>query len=290
MSDKKRVAIITDSTSDLSDELLAAKEISVVPLYVTMDGNTLKDKSEITPDEIYEHFNETKQLPKTSASNIDDHMNAMREALKTAEGIVYFTISSSMSSNFNNARLASEEFQNVYVVDSENLSTGIGLQILYAADLADQGKSAEEIYRSVTALRSKVDASFVIESLEYLKAGGRCSALAALGANMLKLRPCIVVRDGAMTVSKKYRGVMKNVMVEYANDMLNNLNDIDDTRIFITHSGCDQNNIDAVYDVVKSKKYFKEIIITRAGCTISSHCGPGTLGVLFIRKSDVEKN
>lgn len=288
MSDKMKVAIMTDTTSDLSEELLAKYHIKTVPLYVTLDGKTLKDRVEIQPDDIYAYYDKTKQLPKTSAANIDDHMNAIKGALETAEGVIYFTISSQMSSNFNNARLASEEFENVYVVDSENLSTGIGLQILYAADLAAEGKSAKEIYDAVMTIRSRVDATFVVESLEYLKAGGRCSSLAALGANLLKLRPCIMVRNGKMSVGKKYRGPMKSVLTEYAQATLSNADDIDPTRVFITHAGCDEENINAVYETVKGLGIFREIHITRAGCTISSHCGYGTLGVLFIRKSEIK--
>lgn len=283
-----KTIIISDTTCDLSDEIIAKYDIKLIPLYVTINDKTLKDKFEVTPDDIYDNYNKTKQLPKTSAASIQDHTDMLEKYAKDGNGVVYFSISSNLSCNFNNLKLAAEDYENVYVVDSQNLSTGIGLMVLYACDLAAQGKSAEEIYNAVEAIKPKVDASFVVDNLEYLAKGGRCSSVAALGANILKLRPCIVVRNGGMTVSKKYRGSMTTVLQQYANEMLDDLDDIEEDRIFITHSGCDQEIIDTVYDVVKSKNKFKEILVTRAGCTISSHCGAGTLGVLFIRKTDVK--
>ena len=288
MSDKNKVIIISDTTSDLSDELVNRFDIKLVPLYITMGDSTYKDRFEIAPDDIYSNYDKTGQLPKTSAGSVEDHRQMIEKYIGECSGIVYFSISSKMSCNFNNARLAAEEYENVYVVDSENLSTGVGLSVLRAAEMAAEGHTAEEIYNEIEKVKKRVDASFVVESLEYLKKGGRCSSVAALGANLLKLRPCIVVRNGEMSVSKKYRGNMKTVLVQYAEDMLSDLDSIEDGRIFITHAGCDKENIDAVYDLVKSKNKFKEIFITRAGCTVSSHCGYGTLGVLFIRKSEVK--
>lgn len=288
MSDKNKVIIISDTTSDLSDELVNRFDIKLVPLYITMGDATYKDRFEIAPDDIYSNYDKTGQLPKTSAGSVEDHRQMIEKYIGECSGIVYFSISSKMSCNFNNARLAAEEYENVYVVDSENLSTGVGLSVLRAAEMAAEGHTAEEIYNEIEKVKKRVDASFVVESLEYLKKGGRCSSVAALGANLLKLRPCIVVRNGEMSVSKKYRGNMKTVLVQYAEDMLSDLDSIEDDRIFITHAGCDKENIDAVYDLVKSKNKFKEIFITRAGCTVSSHCGYGTLGVLFIRKSEVK--
>lgn len=279
--------ILADTTCDLSDELIKKYQIDLVPLYVTIQDKTLKDKFEITPDDIYDNYNKTKQLPKTSAASIQDHIDMLEKHVKDGNGVVYFSISSDLSCNFNNLKLAAEDYENVYVVDSRNLSTGIGLLVLKACDLANEGKSAKEIYDIIEELKNKVDSSFVVDNLEYLAKGGRCSSVAALGANILKLRPCIVVRDGKMTVSKKYRGPMNTVLQQYANEMLADLDNIESDRVFITHSGCEQSIIDTVYEVIKSKNKFNEINITRAGCTISAHCGAGTLGVLFIRKTDV---
>ena len=283
----KKTVIIADTTCDLNDELIEKYQIKLVPLYVTIQDKTLKDKLEITPDDIYENYNKTKQLPKTSAASIQDHIDMLEKYAKDGNDVVYFSISSEFSCNFNNLKLASEDYENVYIVDSRNLSTGGGLLVIKACELANEGKSAKEIYEIIEETKGKVDASFVVDNLEYLAKGGRCSAVAALGANILKLRPCIVVRDGKMTVSKKYRGPMNTVLQQYTNEMLSDLDNIEGDRVFITHSGCDQEIIDTVYDVVKSKNKFNEIHITRAGCTVSAHCGAGTLGVLFIRKTDV---
>lgn len=282
-----KTIIIADTTCDLSDELVEKYQIKLVPLYVTIQDKTLKDKFEITPDDIYDNYNKTKQLPKTSAASIQDHIDMLEKYAQNGNDVLYFSISSDFSCNFNNLKLASEDYENVYIVDSRNLSTGIGLLVLKACELANEGKSGKEIFDIIEATKNKVDASFVVDNLEYLAKGGRCSSVAALGANILKLRPCIVVRDGKMTVSKKYRGPMNTVLQQYTNEMLADLDNIESDRVFITHSGCEQSIVDMVYDVVKTKNKFKEIHITRAGCTVSAHCGAGTLGVLFIRKNEV---
>ena len=196
-------------------------------------------------------------------------------------------ISSEMSTTFNNARLAAEDMDDVYIIDSRNLSTGIGLLVLHACDLADEGKSAKEIYDEITELTAYVDASFVVETLEYLHKGGRCSSIAALGANLLKLRPMIQVKDGKMGVAKKYRGKMPEVFKQYVNEKLNDENKFIGKRIFITHSGnCDEIAIE-LKAMVEEAYPDKEVLITRAGCTVSCHCGPGTLGVLGIRENKI---
>lgn len=279
-----KVAVLSDSTCDLSKDLLEKYSIGINPLYTVLDDKQYRDMLEITPDEIYAYVAKNGRLPKTAASSIGDHIDFFRPYVEQGMEIVYFTISGQMSVNFNNARIAAEEFENVYVIDSENLSTGIGLQVLRAAELAAQGKSAKEIYEEILAMRARVDASFIVETVDYLYKGGRCSAVAALGANLLKLRPCIEVKAGAMGVGKKYRGKMTDVLQQYAKARLADIDNIEPDRIFITHSGCDEKTIQAVYDVVAQTGHFKEILITRAGCTISVHCGPGTLGVLFVHK------
>jgi DegV family protein with EDD domain len=190
-----------------------------------------------------------------------------------------------MSSTYSNACLAADDFDNVYVVDSQNLSTGGGLQVLAAAEMAQNGMDPADIVAELEKITPCVDASFVIDSLEYLHKGGRCSAVAMLGANLLKLKPCIDVTNGKMDVSKKYRGKYGEVLKQYVSERLVNLDDIDDTRIFITHAGCADEVVNAVEAQVKDYNYFKEVIVTRAGCTVSSHCGADTLGILYIRKS-----
>lgn len=280
----RRVAVLSDSTCDLSKDMLESYAIGINPLYTVLDDQQYKDLVEITPDEVYAYVTKNGKLPKTAASSIGDHIEFFRPYAEQGMEIVYFTISAQMSANNNNARIAAEEFENVYVIDSENLSTGIGLQVLRAAELAQAGKSAKEIYEDILEMRRRIDVSFVIETVDYLYKGGRCSAVAALGANLLKLRPCIEVKDGKMGVGKKYRGKMTDVLQQYAKARLADIENIETDRIFITHSGCDEQTIQAVYDVVAQTGHFKEILVTRAGCTISVHCGPGTLGVLFVHK------
>jgi len=204
------------------------------------------------------------------------------EAGKT---VIHFPISSEMSSTYNNALLASAEWDNVHIIDSKNLSTGIGLVVVAAAEMAQSGMEAQAIVAKAEELVKCSDASFVIDNLEYLHKGGRCSAVAMLGANLLKLKPCIDVTNGKMDVSKKYRGKYGEVLKQYVSERLCDLSAIDDSRIFITHAGCADEIVNAVVEQVKAYGYFKEIIPCRAGCTISSHCGADTLGILYIRKS-----
>ncbi len=285
----KNIIITCDSTADLSPELYAQYDVRVVPLYSTLDEAQYRDGVDITPDEIYAFVEQTKRLPKTAAASMPDYLDfftAIQE--KEDAEIIHFNISSSLSVTHNNARMAAEELEGVYVIDSQNLSTGTGLLVLKACDLVKQGLPAEEIVAQINDLRPMVDASFVVDTLEFLHKGGRCTALAALGANLLKLKPCIEVKSGAMGVGKKYRGRMLDVLQEYAAARLDNIEDVQFDRVFVTHSGCDQKIIDAVVEKVKSLAPFKEVLVTRAGCTVSTHCGPGTLGVLFIRKSPLQ--
>ena len=281
---QNKTIILSDSTSDLGSELIEKYSIGISPLCIMLNGKSYKDGIEITPNDIFENYNKNKTLPKSTCANIDEHREFIKSYVDKGYEVVYFTISSEFSGNYQNASIAAEEFPNVYVVDSRNLSTGIALQVLRAARLADEGKSAKEIYDAVLPMREKVDASFVIDTLEFLRKGGRCSSLAALGANLLKLKPCIEVVDGKMRVGKKYRDKMINVMAQYAKDRLSDLESIDPSCIFITHSYCDQEIVDEIYSIVKELNYFEEIHITLAGSTICTHCGQGTLGVLFVRK------
>lgn len=285
----KKVKITCDSTSDLSAELLEKYGIAVCPLSVTMDEDAFRDGIDATPDDIYAFFERTGRLAKSTATNIADYADFFNENLEEDTELVHFTISSEMSTTYRNACLAAEEVGNVYPVDSRNLSTGSGLLVLKACELAESGMSASEIVAEIDNLKSKVDASFVIDSLTYLHKGGRCSALSALGANLLKLKPCIEVVGGSMGVGKKYRGKFELTLNEYVSDRLANVDDIDLSRVFVTHAGVDAEIVNNVAEAVKAAAPFKEVLITRAGCTVSAHCGRNTLGVLFIRKSEVTK-
>lgn len=281
------IIITSDSTSDLSAELRERYNIPFMPLGVTLGGKTYKDGVEVTPDDIYAHHAKTGELPKTTAANLDECLTFFQKFVDEGKTVIHVSLGSSLSSTFNNARLAAMECGNVYVIDSGNLSTGAGLLLIAAAEMVKEGLEAEEIVEKVNALVPKVDASFVIDNLEYLHKGGRCSALAMLGANVLKLKPCIEVKNGAMGVGKKYRGKYGDVLKTYVNERLANPDDIDTNRIFVTHAGCDEDIVNAVVEQVKATGLFKEVFLTRAGCTISSHCGKDTLGILFVRKTPI---
>ncbi|MBR2018989.1 MAG: DegV family protein [Clostridia bacterium] len=280
---KRNILIASDSTSDLSPALIERYGIRILPLGVTVGDKHYTDGVDIDPDFIYKNYAETKTLPKTSAISIGEATDFFKACREEADAVIFFTISSQMSSTFHNVRLAAQEFEAVYVVDTQNLSTGGGLLVLKAAEMAEAGAAAEEIVKTCEALVPCVDASFVIDSLEFLHKGGRCSAVAAFGANLLQLKPCIVVKNGKMGVSKKYRGKFGEVLKKYVAEQIGDASDIDLDRIFVTHAGCDEAIVSACVALVKELAPFKNVEITRAGCTISSHCGQNTLGVLFFR-------
>jgi DegV family protein with EDD domain len=282
MANKIRIA--SDSTCDLSPELIQRFGVTILPLGVALGEKQYTDGVDIDPDFIYAHYEKTGELPKTSAVNLVDFEEYF--ARETAEGnaVVLFTISSEMSSTCNNARLAAESFENVHVVDTRNLSTGGGLLVIAAAEMAAKGdKSAAEIAEVCRALAPCVDASFIIDSLEFLYKGGRCSALAAFGANVLSLKPCIVVKDAKMGVGKKYRGSFAKCVEQYLRDRFADREALDLSRVFLTSAGVDEETLTLAREAVREYVGEQtEVIESVAGCTISCHCGPGTLGVLFI--------
>lgn len=283
----RKTMIFSDSTCDLSPDIVASRDIRINPLTVVFGSDNHVDGIDVKPDDVYKFYKQSGTLAKTTASNISEHEKFISDNLSEGCGAVYFTISSDMSANFNNARIAAENFDDVYVIDSRNLSTGIGLLVLHAADLADKGMGAKEIRDEIMTLIDKVDASFVIDTLEYLHKGGRCSSVAALGANLLKLKPCIQVKDGKMSVCKKYRGKINDVIKQYVEERLADDNEPISSRIFLTHSGgCDE-IAEILKQEVSAKYPDKEVIITHAGCTVCVHCGPGTLGILMIRKNAI---
>ena len=280
-----KIKIISDSTGDLSPELIEKYDIAIVPLYVLMGDNMQKDGLEVTPEDIYAHVEKTGKLPSTSAPNLGDFQDEFKKWRDQGYDIVHFNISSDFSSSYQNACAAAEGMDGVYVVDTRNLSTGSGLVVLHGAELAQQGKSAAEIKAACDAMVDKVEASFVVDSIDYLHKGGRCSSVAALGANLLKLKPLIEVIDGKMKAGKKYRGNIDKVILNYVADKLRGRDDIDKHRIFITHTKCSPVTVQQVRGKI-NELYpgVEEILETTAGCTVTSHCGPGTLGILFVRK------
>ena len=279
------VKVIADSTCDLSEELIEKYGITIIPLYIVLGEKEYRDKVEIMPADIYKWSDENKTTPKTAALSIDDAVKAMMPILEQGDDIVIFSISKDMSSTNNVFRLATEELEaedRISVIDSANLSTGIGLMVIEAAIMAQAGKSKDEITAVIEELKPRVRASFVVDTLEYLHRGGRCSGLAALAGGMLKLHPKIVVKDGAMGADKKYRGKLDAVILKYAKEMEADLLTAKKDRVFITHSGCDDEVVASVKEYLESLGYFDEILTTVAGGVVSSHCGPGTLGVLYI--------
>ncbi len=281
----KSVGIIADTTCDLSEELKTRYHIKTFPLHIHLGEKEYADGVDILPDDIYRWSDENKATPKTSAISPAEADDILKKALTEAESVICFCISDQMSSTGNVLRMAVQEHKledKVFVIDSKNLSTGIGLQIIEAAILAEQGMAAADIVSRIEKIQPRVRASFVVDTLTYLYRGGRCSGLAALAGSALKLHPLISVIDGKMQPGKKYRGKIERVILEYVKDMEAELKKAESDRVFITHSGCKAEVIEAVKQELESYGYFKEILITRAGSVITSHCGPGTLGVLFI--------
>lgn len=286
------IRIVADSTCDLSKELIEKYGIQIAPLHIVLGEKEYKDGSDITPDDIYAWAEKNEDTPKTSAIGFEDVMDIMKPLAESEDEMMVFTISGKMSTTVNVFRMVAEELEiedRVSIIDSENLSTGAGLMVLKAADMAEEGKSRSEICHAVEEMKGKVKSSFVVDTLTYLHRGGRCSAVAALAGGVLKLHPRIVVSEGTMNADKKYRGKMDKVILDYVKDLEDSLKSADKERIFITHSGCEQEIIDKVYSYLKELNCFEEIHITRAGGVISSHCGPGTLGVLYIGKLYIGK-
>ena len=279
------VKIISDSTCDLSPELVARYDIDVLPLHIVLGEEDFEDGRGISPDEIYQWSDMHRQSPKTAAISIADAMSALEPYVSAGREVIVFSISSSMSSTFSVLNMAAEQLDAshlVTVIDSMNLSTGVGLQVIAAAEMAQQGKSVQEIVAHIEHIRPLVRASFVVDTLTYLHRGGRCSGLAAMMGGALRLHPRIAVAGGKMAPGKKYRGKMDRVILSYAQEMEADLRAADPAHVFITHSGCEEATIASVGEWVESLGHFSEIHVTRAGGVISSHCGPGTLGVLFI--------
>lgn len=279
----QKVAITVDSTCDLSKEIIKRFGITgCFPLNVILDGKEYFDGVDLYPDDIYKYYRSAGKLPKTSAPSPQDFIDFFKPYLDEGYEIVHFDISSQFSATYQNAVVAAKELGHIYPVDSMSLSTGSGLLALKACELRNAGLSAEAIARQVRGMTPFVRASFVIDNLEFLHKGGRCSGVAALGANLLKLKPTIMLTDGKMGVGKKYRGNLQTVLEQYTREILTAESNLDRSRVFITHSGIDPAIVEAVQRVIQQTVAFEELFVTRAGCTVSSHCGPNTLGVLFM--------
>ena len=278
------IKIISDSTCDLSKELVEKYDIAIMPLTVVKDGKTYHDNVDITPADIFAHVAAGGDLCSTTALNIEEYSECFAKYSPNYDGVIHINISSEFSSCYQNARLAAEEFDNVRVVDSRNLSTGQGLVVLKACELAKTCDNLDDIYNQLVEFTSKVEASFLLDQLKYMVKGGRCSAVAALGANLLNLKPCIEVKNGKMGVVKKYRGNYSKCLASYVKERLADRDDLDKGILFVTRTPVTEECLKAVEDAVAAYNDFENTYWTDAGCTVSCHCGPSTLGVLFVRK------
>ena len=278
------IKITSDSTCDLSQELIDQFDITILPLTVVKDDQAYTDGVTITTDEIFAHVAAGGNLCSTTAASVGEYQDMFAKFADKYDAIVHINISAEFSACHQNARLAASEFDNVLVIDSRNLSTGQGLVVLKACEIAKATSSLEEIGDILRDYTSKVEASFLLDRLDYMVKGGRCSMVAALGANLLNLKPCIEVKDGKMAVVKKYRGKYSKCLAEYVKDRLANRDDLQRHTLFVTRTPVDDTCLNAVKAAVDEHADFETIYWTKAGCTISCHCGPGTLGVLFVRK------
>ena len=279
-----KIKIISDSTCDLSAELIAKNNIAIVPLIVMKNDEEYLDGATITPADIFAHVAAGGSLCSTAARSVGVYMEEFEKYAGEYDGVIHINIGSGFSSSYQNACLAAEEFDNVRVIDSRNLSTGQGLVVLKACELAKTAESLDQLQSDLEAFTEKVEASFLVDKLDYLVKGGRCSSAAALGANLLNLKPCIEVRDGKMSVVKKYRGNYAKCLASYVKDRLANRNDLDMGTLFITQTKVSDDCYAAVKDAVAACPGFENVYEAVAGCTVSCHCGPGTLGVLFVRE------
>ena len=279
-----KIKILSDSTCDLSTELLQQHDVTLVSLTVVKNGEAFSDGITITPADIFAHVAAGGDLCTTTAMNAEEYSEVFAKYAPDYDGVIHINIGSGFSSSYQNACIAAEDFENVRVIDSQNLSTGQGLVVLKACELSKTCQSLDELYEQLQAFTPKVEASFVLDQLKYMVKGGRCSSAAALGANLLNLKPCIEVRDGKMSVVKKYRGNYARCLSAYVKDRLANRDDIDHGTLFVTRTPVTEKDLAAVEEAVSTYAQFENIYWTEAGCTVSCHCGPGTLGVLFVRK------
>lgn len=278
-----KIRITSDSTCDLSPELVEKYGVGIFPLHVILGDKTYSDGIDITPQDIFDYVSQTGELPKTAAFSAEDYAEFFTKQLEGYDALIHFNISSKASASFNNADLASKNFGGkVHVIDSLALSTGQGLLVLKACDLAAEGKSAEEIVKIVEGLRPKLNTSFVPDVLDYLHKGGRCSLASLIGAKVLKLHPLISMKEGQMYAKKKYMGGLEACLRKYIKDLAEEYRGYDKTRCFITHSSCEPEVVEKARAQVKEIFDFNEILETTAGSVVTSHCGKNTLGVLFI--------
>lgn len=280
----ENVLLTADSPCDLGEDLKECYQLHYYPYHIILEDREYTDGVDVTPDDLFRAYRERKVLPKTAAIGIGEYMEFFRPLVEQGFEIVHFCLGSALSAAYQNCCAAAEELGHVYPIDARSLSTGIGLQVLEAAEMARTGMPAAEIQKEARKLADRSHASFILDTLEFMHAGGRCSTVAALGANLLNLKPCIEVRDGKMQVVKKYRGPYAKCLANYVKDRLDGRPELRRDRLFITYTPVEPDCLAAVREAVDRYGHFREVFETSAGCTVSCHCGPGTLGVLFIRQ------
>ena len=277
------IKITTDSTCDLPQDLLERYNITVTPLGIIKAGKLYQDGVDIRTGDIAAHVDAGGEITTTNAVNVADYEDLFRRLMEEYDAVIHLNIGMGFSSCHQNARLAAEEVDGVYVVDSANLTVGHGMLVLAAAEAAEAGKSVTEILAMLKEMIPRVETSFVLDRLDYMKKGGRCSTATALGASLLKLHPCLDVVDGKLPVTKKYRGSIEKVVEEYVRDRLRDRTDLDTRRAFLVDTCPDDSLASIAREVLKADGRFEEILEAKAGCTIFCHCGPRTLGVIFLR-------
>lgn len=264
--------------------MLAQYDITILPLSINKGGQFYKDGIEITPSDIFAHVDAGRALCSTAAVNIDEFMNCFAKYSDQYDSVICITISSEMSSCYQNACLAASSFSNVYVVDSRNLSSAQGLIALDAAKLSKSGLSGREIARILEEETANVQSSFLLDRLDYMQKGGRCSTIAALGANLMHLKPCISVHEGKMGVRKKYRGSFEHCMVQYTKELLERCPNSRNDTVIVVHPAADRAAVEATIRTLREDGRFEAIYESRTGCTVACHCGPNTIGVMFLNK------
>jgi len=279
-----KIKLTADSTIDLSQELVKKFDVEIIPLTVILGDKEHKDGIDICPDDIYRFVEKTGILPKTAATNPELFYEVFKRYTDEGYTVIHFSISNEMSMSFNNAMQVAKDFKNVYVVNGLNLSAGTALLLAYAHRLKEKEFDAQTIYDKVTSIIPNIQTSFVLDNLKFLHKGGRCSTLTLLGANLLKIKPCIAVKNGKMGVERKYRGNFEKVVEEYFNDTLKLYQDYDTRLAFITHTEISPKILERVKEILKEKSKFKKIIDIVVGSTVTSHCGKNTIGLIFVDK------
>lgn len=281
-----KIILSADSICDLNQELMKTYDVNTSPYTIIIGENIYKDNIDISPADIYRAYSENKILPKTTSINVGEYYNYFKPWVEDGYEVIHITLASVLTSSYNNCTIAAKELSGVHTLDSQNLSVGTGLLVIKAAELIKEGLSAKEIMVELDKHREKIHMSFILNTLDFLHAGGRCSKVASLGSNVLKIKPVIKVDNasGVMSLGNKYRGNLDKSIKRYIKDKLSSFDEINDSRVFIVHSGIDEAYIELAKDTIAEMMDFKEVHITRASSTISSHCGPNTLGIAFETK------